>query len=70
MMQPVFGEAVSMRTLPLVLAVLAWLATAYFAFLDTWALTPGLVHEYRLYAKIGTLTELRSACQGFFESGL
>jgi hypothetical protein len=36
-------------------------STSYFAFLDTFALTPGLVHEYTLHAKIGTLSDLRAA---------
>ncbi len=45
-------------------------ATSYFAFLDTFALTPGLVHEYTLYAKIGSLAELRAAFADFYEQGL
>ncbi len=45
-------------------------ATSYFAFLDTFALLPGLVHEYTLYAKIGTLTELRAAFADFYQDGL
>jgi hypothetical protein len=44
-------------------------ATSYFAFLDTLALTPGFVHDYTLYAKIGTLTELRAAFTDLYEQG-
>ena len=45
-------------------------ATSYFAFLDTFALTPGLVHEYTLHAKLGTLTELRAAFADYYQQGL
>jgi len=45
-------------------------ATSYFAFLDTFALTPGLVHEYTLRAKLGTLTELRAAFADYYQLGL
>ncbi len=45
-------------------------ATSYFAFLDTFGLTPGLVHEYTVYAKIGPLAELRAAFSDLRESGL
>lgn len=45
-------------------------ATSYFAFLDTFGLTQGLVHEYTVYLKIGTLTELRAAFQQLHQAGL
>jgi len=45
-------------------------ATSYFAFLDTFALTPGLTMEYTLYAKIGTLQELRAKFRELFQQGL
>jgi hypothetical protein len=44
-------------------------ATSYFAFLDTFGLTTGLVHEYTVYAKIGSLTELRAAFLQLHQAG-
>lgn len=45
-------------------------ATSYYAFLDTFALTQGLVHEYTLYAKLGDVADLRAAFQQLYEMGL
>lgn len=45
-------------------------ATSYFALLDTFALTPGLVHDYTLYAKVGTLDEMRAAFALLHDRGL
>ncbi len=45
-------------------------ATSYFAFLDVFALTPGLTQEYTLYAKVGTLSELRAEFLDLFQQGL
>ncbi len=44
-------------------------ATSYYAFLDTFALTPGMVHEYTLYAKIGALADLRPAFAQLYADG-
>ena len=45
-------------------------ATSYFAFLDTFALVTGLVHDYTSYMKIGSGGELRSRFQQLHQAGL
>jgi hypothetical protein len=44
-------------------------ATSYFAFLDTRALVPGMVHEYTIYGRIGTLDQLRATFYELQEEG-
>ena len=44
-------------------------ATSYFAFVDTFGLTPGLVHEYTVYIKVGMLDDLRSAFVALYNLG-
>ena len=45
-------------------------ATSYFAFIDAFALTPGVVHDYVLYAKIGDLTDIRAKFYELHQQGL
>lgn len=45
-------------------------ATSYFAMLDTFALTTGMVHDYTIYMKIGSGPELRSKFMQLYQAGL
>jgi hypothetical protein len=45
-------------------------ATSYFALVDEFALTPGLVHEYTVYLKVGYLDDLRATFLQLHQLGL